>query len=172
MRRTHLGGKAMVGLLAVLVGCSSASHNLKPAASATKAAGLKNSAIASEHDVVVVVQTRAWPGNSSVTKAVTPLRVRVTNGNEQPVRVSYQALHLVAADGTRYAALPPVTPRPSTEPTAGRAAKTRPYAQNFTYSGFQIAPHLASAYPGIETYRGSFDYDPQYYDKYQSVWHG
>src|SRR4051812_6502868 len=112
MRRTRLelyGGR-MVWLVAVLIGCSSASQDLKPAATATKAAGLKNAAIASDHDVVVVVQTRAWPGQSNAVARVTPLRVRVTNGNQQPVRVRYQDLRLVAADGTRYAVLPAVRP--------------------------------------------------------------
>jgi hypothetical protein len=150
----------MVWLLAAIIGCSSAGQNLKPAASATKAAGLKNAAIASDRDVVAVVQSRAWPGESRVLEHVAVLRVRVTNGNAQPIRVRYEDLRLIAGDGRRYAAIPPVA----------ADVKAGAFGRNFTYSGFQIAPHLAAAYPGVDAYRGAFDYDPKYYDEYQNAW--
>jgi hypothetical protein len=163
------------------LGCSSAGQNLIPAASATKAAGLRNAAIASDRDVVVVVQSDAWPGQSRVLKHVTPLRVRVTNDNAQAIRVRYEDLRLIAADGTRYVALPPNTPQGTGDSRYGgtretnnrgdEAASPQARRQNFTYSDFRIAPHLAEAYPGIELFHGAFDYDPQYYDKYAHAWH-
>jgi len=150
----------MVCLLAAAIGCSSAGQSLKPAASATKAAGLKNAAIASDRDVVAVVQSRAWPGESRVLEHVIVLRVRVTNGNAQPIRVRYEDLRLIGKDDRRYAALPPVA----------ADAQAGSYGRNFTYSGFEIAPHQASAYPGVDVYDGPFDFDPKYYDKYQNAW--
>lgn len=157
--------------LPALPGCSSGGHELRPAAQATRAAGLQNAAIASEHDVVVVAQADTWPGQSRVTKHVTPLRVRISSANPQPIAVKYENLVLVAEDGTRYVAIPPRAMQFAKATASGAAQpEQEPSRSSISYSGFQIAPYLAQAYPGIQRYKGSFNYDTTYYAKYAKAY--
>jgi len=172
--RAVCGWSLLAAAAGVALGCSGG-QTLIPAASATKAAGLRRAAIASDRDVVVVVQSDAWPGQSRVLDQVSPLRVRVTNGNSKAIRVRYEDLRLIAADGTGYVALPPNPPQVDGDVHGDANAGAKPnqtkQRQNFSYSNFELSPQLASAYPGLELYRGEFDYDPQYYDKFAHAWH-
>ena len=86
--------------------------------------------------MVVVAQAGAWPGQSDVKKKVTPLRVRITNGSNQQIRVRYEDLALVAVDGTRYSAIPPRAARTMGPSAANAAHELR---QDFGYAGFLVA---------------------------------
>jgi hypothetical protein len=154
-------------LLAVASGCARRA-NLTPAATPEDVG--PESAVSNVEGVRVRVESDAWPARSRISLHVTPLRIRLTNQGERSVRVDYSDFSLVAADGTRYGALPPYR----VEGTVSEPVLAEAYAAlddpSFTYRDFVVAPYYAPIYPRLAVYPGSYFYDPVYVDRYYRYW--
>jgi hypothetical protein len=149
------------------VACGGAPE-LLPAKTAAAVPGLDNAAVAEDRGVRVVAQSEAWSGETNIDAVLTPMRVRISNGGSAPFAVRYSKLALVAQDGTRYGALPPLAIR-GTVP-----ALARPYSPvmrpGFDHYGFDVAPFYHSVYPSTIPYEGPFPYDRSYHDVAYRRW--
>ena len=163
MSRMNLtsSGLCVIATFAVTA-CASGGQNLEPAKSANDVPGLDRAAEATDNEVQVIAQTAEWPGEARITEKVSPVRVRITNGSDQPVHIRYGHFQLVANDGEVFAAIPPLATRGevTTNVTPERLTP------RFTYTGFSIAPYYVYSYPGITVYDGPFAYDRAYYEMY------
>jgi hypothetical protein len=100
-----------------------------------------------------------------VGREVTPLYLEIDNGGELPLRVRYSEFALIARDGQRFAALPPLAVEGE-----GRLKSIRPFRHpRFTYRDFALAPWYRTVYPGHRLYT-PFAVDPFYYDTYFRYW--
>ena len=153
------------GLLAVS-GCASAVLN--PAPEARMVPGTASAAMAEVAGVRVTVQADAWDGARSVTDRVQPLRVTIENRSTSTVRVRYGDFALVAANGRRLPALPPVRVEGELLSPMLAPGFAPIIAPRFSYRRFYVAPYLAPLYPGVPVYgRPYVFYDPGYY----AFWH-
>lgn len=118
--------------------------------------------------VSLLVESETWPGPPVVATEVTPLRVAIDNDSGHPIRIRYKDFALVAADGTRYAALPPYRAQRRT----AKATAVLPVAPvGFYYRGFLVAPYLGYYFaPYVLPYDGDFAYDDPYYTEYYPFW--
>ena len=157
-------------LMLFVVGCTPPAANLKPASTANMVAHLEEAAVSQVKGVQVIVQTDQWPGPQPIQNEVTPVRVVIDNKSETALRLRYNDFALIADDGTRYAALPLyriVGSIPEPVIDTGYTAITEPH---FVYHAFTVAPFYANIYPTMMAYRGTFAYDPFYYDTYNAYW--
>jgi hypothetical protein len=92
------------------------------------------------------------------------MRVRIENDSKRPLRVRYDDLALVAADGTRYNALPPF------QIEGGVYERVYPVAPGFHHDRFYIAPHHSRHFPSFGPPYGPFDHDPFVYGHYFRYW--
>lgn len=156
-------------VLVLAAGCSRQTV-LRPAPGADEVSWMDQAAVEEIEDVRVVAQANTWPGDPDVETHVTPVRVVVENGSDHPVRLRYQEFALIAADGRRFAALPPYAvdgevtdrvivenPQPMSDPV-------------FEYRRFTVASYTGPVYPTLGQYEGRFVYDPYYYHYYQDYW--
>lgn len=153
---------------AALAGGCASTTELEPAPSASTLG--EDVAVTTEAGVRMRVVTDAWPGASGVTDDVTPVRVRIENNAQVPLRIRYSELVLVGPEGERYRALPPyrvdgAVVRP--EPEAAYAPIEEP---GFDYEGYMVAPAYAPIYTGLNPVTGPFLMDPLYYETYYSYW--
>jgi len=143
---------------------------LRPGPDADEVSWMEQAAVEEVDDVRIVAQVDTWPGDPDVETHVTPVRVVVENDSDQPVRLRYQEFALIAADGSRFAALPPYAvegevtdrtivehPQPMSDPM-------------FEYRRFTVASYTGPVYPTLGKYEGRFVYDPYYYHYYQDYW--
>ena len=142
--------------------CASGGQNLEPARSANDVPGLERAAEMTDNRVQVIAQTAEWPGEARIAEKFSPVRVRITNGSDQPVHIRYGQFQLVADDGQVFAAIPPLATRG--EVTTNVTPEL--IAPRFNYTGFSIAPYYVYSYPGIMVYGGPFAYDRAYYELY------
>lgn len=168
-RPARLAGAALAllagGTLVLLSACATAS--LSPAPEARTVSGATSVAVEQVDGVRVTVQADAWDGDARVTNAVQPMRVTITNGSTQPLRVRYSDFALVAANGHRHGALPPYKVEGDLLQPMMIDAYTPIITPAFGYRRFYIAPYFARVYPGIPVYaRGYPLYDPGYYGYY------
>lgn len=160
---------AAIGGLLLVGGCARATR-LEPAPGANEAQWLPQAAVSEVAEFEVVAQGGAWPDDRGIERHVTPVRVVLENESENPVRLQYRDIALIANDGTRYAALPPhridgtisekVTLR-HVEPLADPM---------FVHRGFLVAAYTRPIYPTLGHYGGRLTFDRSYYDHYQSYW--
>ena len=61
--------------------------------------------------VRVAAQAGAWPGAAAITREVTPLRIKIDNDSDHPLRIRYSERALADRNGTHYSALPPFSLR-------------------------------------------------------------
>lgn len=157
---------AAAGLLA---GCQ-AGADLEPAASAATA-GVEGeaAAVANISGVQVTALAPAFPGSVEISRAVTPMKVRIDNNGPVPVRLRYDAFSLVGADGTTYRALP-LYRIDKTVQEAVRVADAAPIAApGFGYRDFAVAPYYGPLYPTVTPFAGPFDFPPAAYDLYDTA---
>ena len=136
---------SLLALAALTVGaCASTQQNYMPSASANGVVG---------SNVRVLVETGAWPGPAKIMEQVTPMRVRIENLGDVPVRVRYQDFALLAESGQAYQAIPPTQ-------TSG--------VVNLPLTGTSpVAPGYVYASPNVPVWAGRFSVD--YYSDY-SYW--
>lgn len=157
-----------IGAFVALTGCASAS--LTPAPEAQTVTGATNVAMGTVGGVRVTVQADAWDGDDHVTNAVQPMRVTITNGSKQALRVRYGDFALVAANGHRHGALPPYKVEGDLLQPMMANSYMPLVAPAFGYRRFYIAPYFARLYPGVPAYvRGYPLYDPGYYAYYHQA---
>ena len=148
-------------------GCSAPGTQLDPAPSATTVGA--ETAVDRVGGVRMTAETGAWTGLARVQSVVTPIRVTITNGSQEPLRLRYNEFALVSPTGQRYAALPPYGVEGDVaDPTLVDAYG--PVTPAFTYDRFRVAPYYASVYPTLTPYSSPFYYDRPYYDRYYTVY--
>lgn len=152
-------------LVAGVHGCADTGTNLRPAAYANQVEGIRNAATDADNRVEIVAQAAEWPGPAKITEELTPVRVWITNQSDQPARIRYSDFVLVAADGEKFAALPPL--RVEGEVPVSDEVIEQP---GFTYTDFEVAPYLGGVYPTIDPWTGPFATDVGYYDAYYGIW--
>jgi hypothetical protein len=99
---------AVIGLMfAFVAGCAAHRAYLVPAPTDNLANG-GHSAVAESNGVKVVVTPNQWNGTPrDLPNKVTPVKVRIVNHSNQPLRVVYGDFTLQTQQGTSLAALPP-----------------------------------------------------------------
>lgn len=153
-------------LAAVIAACAEV-PTLEPAAGANTSAIQKDTAVATVAGVAVTAGAEEWPGpQAEIVTEVTPLHVSIENDSANPISVTYGNLALVAADGTRYTALPLY----EIDGEVSRIVRVEKYPPvsdlAFYGTGFSLAPHYGSVYPQYPVYDGPFFYDWGYYRAY------
>lgn len=149
-----------LGILAFGSGC--AHSGLRPASNAQRVEGQGGAAQASWRGVRVVADGRAWKGVPPELRAVRPVKVLIENGGETPVRVSYKDFSLLAPQGVKLAALPPMEIR-ATEMVEQPNYYSSAFVPGFGYRGFWLSPYHRRFYRGISPWPGAFAYDPFFY---------
>lgn len=114
-----------------------ASRSLTPAPTAQQLS--KDAARATDNDVGVVAEAGAWDGLDGMPGDVTPMRVSIENGSDQPVRVQYGNIRMVSAEGEIFPALPPINISGSA-PLATPPDNYEPTTPAFAHQGFGVAP--------------------------------
>lgn len=94
---------AAILLAGTAMGLSACAETLRPAAGASV---IGDAAIASVAGVQVSTMTPDFPGIVDIERAVTPMRIKVTNQGTTAVRIRYADFALKDAAGRSYAALP------------------------------------------------------------------
>lgn len=151
-------------VLPVLLACGCASAALSPSPDAQAVPGLPGGAQAEVAGIRIVAEVDAWPGDRRVLAHVQPVRVTIENRAAVSVRVRYDDFVLVAANGRRYPALPPVRVEGELFSPMLSMGFTPVGAPGFTYQRFYLAPYFAPLYPGVPVYRRRYlFYDPGYY---------
>ena len=163
-----LFGVTVIALLNV-VGCARP-VTLRPAPGATDAEWMAQAAVSQVEDVKIIAQGDAWNGDPDIVQYTTPVRVVIENGSTQPVRLRYQEFALIAADGTRYGALPPYGIEGEVTERVTVRHSGPVYEPLFVHRGFRVASYTSPVYPRLTAYGGNFMYDPYYYDHYHDYW--
>lgn len=176
--------------LICLTGCASHHAYLVPAPSANLTNG-GHAATASADGVTVTVTPNSWDGiPRDLYRDVTPLKVRIENHSNNPVRLSYEDFAVHGPTGEMFAALPPseitgqhygdnVTPaslrvalaawHTSVPQGHGRVVISRPrviITPGFAWSGFYYAPFWAYGYSGIGPWPHWWGPSVGYYRRY------
>lgn len=142
---------SLLALATLTVGaCASGQQNLVPSASAHGVIGGKNAPGAEHHGVRVLAETGPWPEPAKITDRVTPMRVRIENTGEVPVRVRYRDFALVAESGRVYHAIPP--------------AQASGLVRMPLTTSSRESPGYVYANPGVPVWAGRFAVD--YYSDY------
>lgn len=154
----------------LLSACASPSR-LVPAPDAERITPGGTIAVSSAADVTVTVDPDAWRGSVRIDHAVTPIHVKIENKSDRKLLIRYGDYAMVAANGERYAALPPYDIRGSTEDPALAHRYSPVDRLGFTYDGFSVAPLYRFMYPSLTVYDAHrFRVDPLYYDHYYPYW--
>ena len=142
-----------------LVACSGNRPDLAPAPGALAAPpGPGSGAMASVEGVSIEARAGAWNGVPQNLEAESiPLLVEITNNGDQPIRLRYNEMQLVAPDGSTFNAIPPY----SVEGDVAENVDVR-----FRGTGFHVAPYLSRYYTVYDPFTGTFFYDRVYYDRY------
>jgi len=193
--RVSLGwGAALLGL-GLLAGCAHDEPELKPAASALEVPGVESAATASIQGVHVDVDADAWEADPENLDTVLPLKVTVENDSGRPLRLRFREFALVGPQGSRLAALPPLTldgvalvntPSADLEPEdIGDSAEAKqgiggaglepmpleaPVEPDFEAHGYYVSPTYGDFWRGLQPWAGAFPADPLYYDTYLAQW--
>lgn len=154
-------------LAAVAVSCVRRA-DLTPGPQARRAG--TETAVTHVDGVAFELRSDAWSGLESVVDHITPVRVKLTNESDRPIRLRYSDFALIAPEGRRYAALPPFGVTGTVqEPRLVRAYSpvTRPY---FLHHRFDVAPYYGALYPHLAPDVGVYHYDPFYHGAYYHYW--
>jgi hypothetical protein len=160
----------MIGAALLLAACA-APPRLVPGPDAERVAPGGTIAVSSGGGVTMTVDPDGWRGNVQIDDAVTPIHVKIENKSDRKLLIRYSDYAMVAANGERYAALPPYDIRGSvTDPTL--ASRYSPVDRlGFTYDGFYVAPFYRFMYPSLSVYDAHvFQMDSRYYDHYYPYW--
>jgi len=148
--------------------CIACSHQatLQPAKSANLVLGIEDGARAEQDGITLTAISRSWVGRDDVKKEITPLRVMIENRSEHSVQIKYSNFDLVAQNGQRFAALPPL--QIEGEVVATVITPVDPYWTGIEY---EVAPYYGPLYGDRAlVWQGPFMYDYAYYDEYYPMW--
>lgn len=163
----------MAGSIVALSSSTACSRavELEPANPAQHVGGLEEAAQEEHNGVQVTALTDAWQGREQIRHEVTPLRLIIENEGDKPVALQFRNFSLVASDGKKYAALPPMK-------IEGEIADSRvvmgPVSPTWTARGFDVAPYYSASTYGAHAPVGvgPFALDYSYYDTYYPSWDG
>lgn len=161
----------LVVVLILLAGC--AQTKLAPAPQAQRVPGKELAAVAQTAGVRMVVEAGAWSGHpDNLAQELTPLRVTIDNGSDQPLRVRYEDFAIETGKGVRYTPLPPLRIQGTVIEQADRPVRFPRYAvtPRFAYSGFYLAPWYSPYYPNLRAWSHPWAFSPFYYDTYYPRW--
>ncbi len=152
------------------LGCGSRQATLEPAPAANTVDDDK--VVSSAKDVQVVATTSAWEGNSDIRDHVTPMKVKITNRSDKPVRLDYSRFHLHDRGGNSFAALPLYAIDGDVDtPVASYADGV--VEPDFFHQGFWVSPYYATTYPSVPAYSAldaRYPYNGGYYERYYPYW--
>jgi hypothetical protein len=110
MRTDTMRRWAVRSLLVGVLAFSACAGRLEPAATAQLAPGGTSAAVATVEGVTVMARANAWRAFPlDLDRQVTPLLVTIRNDRTEPVAVKSGEVALLAPNGRRFAALPPLT---------------------------------------------------------------
>ncbi|MDT8435903.1 MAG: hypothetical protein RRA92_04020 [Gemmatimonadota bacterium] len=158
----------------ILSACSAKESELVPAPAADVVAGTGFGAAATVRDVELTASAQAWTGEEAISDLVTPIRVRIDNASDRPIRIAYHQFALVEPDGDRYSAIPPFEVVEETVRHAGYG-RFGPLHPRFHYSGFYLSPYYDGFYSGIGAYPAglypsAFGFYPYHHGNYFGYW--
>lgn len=173
---------AAAATLTLVAGCASHRAYLVPAPSANLENG-GHAATASADGVKITVVPNAWNGRpQDLYRLVTPMKVRIENKSDRPIRLAYEDFALEGPNGTEFAALPPteVTGDPPSDPPRGAEPGDRNAYDGdhdrdrdrvvitpaFDWDDFYYAPYWDYDYDGIGPWPYAWAPDAGYYDSY------
>jgi hypothetical protein len=177
---------------ALAAGCSSHRAYLVPAPTANLTNG-GHAATATVMGVTMTVTPNDWDGKpGDLSAKVTPLKVRIENHSNDPIRLAYEDFHLETPEGERLPALPPseitgvayigqnqaagahlveaAWQRRGGGPGRGRIPGSRPVRivvrPAFGFRYFYYAPYWNYAYPGLTPWPYAWAPNIGYYSTY------
>lgn len=157
MRRSAIAFLIAGGL--GVVGCGHG--HLVPAATAKVVPGTDGAAFVVADGLRCTAESAAWAGRpGDLPSFVAPIKVRIRNDSDQPVRVRYQDFVLLGTDGRKYRPLPPV-------PMDHAGVTINPiYAAN----KFFVAPLFHDVYPDLPPWTDPLPRDQALYDQEYAKW--
>lgn len=142
---------------------------LKPAPSASIAAGQADIATAEVAGVRVFVSGDSWKGDpKDLPEMYTPVLLRLENHSGKAVRITYHGIHLEGSTGFRYQVLPPLLTTAAVD--AAYSSFEPAVTPRFGHDQFFVAPHYSSSYPELPAWQGAFPYDPTFHDDGYYLW--
>lgn len=194
MRLSLAWGAALLGA-GLLAGCAHDEPELKPAPSALEVPDTVAAATLSVEGVQVDVDAAAWEAEPEDLDTVLPLKVTVENDSGRPLRLRFREFALVGPQGSRLAALPPLTldgvalvntPAADLEPEdIGESSESEegiggsglepmplegPVEPDFEAEGYYVSPSYGDFWRGLQPWAGPFPTDAVYYDTYLAQW--
>lgn len=151
----------VLALLPVLAACASPSPLPGPDSPGTAPV---RSAAAGPEALAIALSATPVAKPAYMHQHVTPIRIELRNIGSAPLRIAYEDLALVDAEGHYFAALPLF-------PLGVAIARREPLpAPAFRAEQFTVAAAYARLYPTLPPYGGPFARDPQYHQRYYSEW--
>lgn len=119
--------------------------------------------------VRAVVDSDAWQGDPEVNELVTPIKLEISNGSDQPLRIRFPNFALLGAHD-RYSVLP-VFGFENVEGTVMLIEGYAPVAvPEFSHEEYYVTDYYSAAYPGFTTYEHALVLDEPYYSRYTVAW--
>lgn len=158
-------------IMLLAVSCASKTQ-LAPAPTATRVASPPEAAAVAKREGVRLVADPAWPGDDSVRKHVTPMRVSIDNDLTEAVFIRYRDFRIVSHNAKAYSSLPPFYVEIGAPERVVAAPERRVVtAPEFEHKNFFIAPVYATLYPGLMSTRQHANLlDTGYHARYYRVW--
>jgi hypothetical protein len=152
-----------VFLLAGVAGVAGCGHGrLVPADAANLVPGTDAAAVAIVDGLRCTAESAAWEGKpDELPSSVAPIKVRIRNDSDRPVRVRYQDFALLGASGRRYRPLP-LVPR---EHDGDLTISPLHAADKFF-----VAPLLHDVYPELLPWSNPLPRDEALYDQDYAKW--
>src|SRR3569833_2560538 len=158
MSRTTLA--LLVAGLAAVIGCGHG--RLVPLVAVLLVFGFFVVAFVVADGLRCTAESTAWEGRpGELPPSVMPIKVRIRNDSDKPVRVRYEDFALLGANGRRYRSLPLVPLQ------HGGTSAIRPI---YAASKFFVAPLLHDVYPDLPVWANALPRDEALYDREYAKW--
>ena len=158
MRRVFV--PVMVGAFFCVAGCGHG--HLVPADAAKLVPGTDAAAYTVVDGVRCTAESSAWEGRpGDLPSSVAPMKVRIRNDSDRPVRVRYQDFALLGSSGRRYHPLPLVPRQHETGVTIDPL---------YAADKFFVAPLLHDVYPDLPAWSKPLPRDEALYDEAYARW--
>jgi len=150
-------------LLAGCLGTAACGHGrLVPSDAAALVRGTDDAAVAFADGLRCTAETDAWEGKpGDLPASVAPIKVRISNDSEKPVRVRYEDFALVGESGRTYRPLPLI-------PFEHDARV--PISPIYASDRFFVAPRLHDVYPELPSWSNPLPRDEALYAREYAKW--